>query len=126
MNPPATVRRNVQNQIRPAADRLVVNLQQVGGRADLLVLAGMIEPARADRDVDLAGQPIGPVSLALHQYAAVGTGRGSVPARFTVAQQVSPAKPDSLPIQRMSGPPSLNMQASGCNWRTIFQVFCQS
>src|SRR5208337_808191 len=65
VNPSAAIRRDIQNQVRSATDRLVVDLQQVCGRTDVLIFVGVIEPARPDRNVDFAGQPIGAVPLAL-------------------------------------------------------------
>jgi hypothetical protein len=45
VNEAATIRRDVQIQAGAAADRFVVNLQQLLGRLDPVILFGVIKPA---------------------------------------------------------------------------------
>jgi hypothetical protein len=49
-----------------------------------------------------------------------------MPSASIVDQLVTPAKPFSLPVQRMSGPASEKINVPGCSDFTSAQVFGQS
>jgi len=59
----AAVGRNIEQQHAVATDRTIPDIDQLFRALDLPVLVGMIEPARADRDVGLGGIPDQPAGL---------------------------------------------------------------
>src|SRR5438105_2488502 len=64
MDLPAAVRRDIQQQYGAAADRRVIKVDQFLWRFDFFILAGVIEPARADGNIAFRGQPMGSRAVA--------------------------------------------------------------
>ena len=95
----AAVRRHVEHQVSTTPERVIVDVHQLGGRLDLGVFRRVVEPAGPDRDVHFGGQPVRTGPLAEVQVPCWRCRAANRP-RSSVAQQVSPAKPDSLPTQR--------------------------
>ncbi len=68
----APVRGQVEEEVAPAAHGLVVDLEQVLGRAHLVILTGVVEPPGADGNIHFRGTPVRAVAMARVEHLEIG------------------------------------------------------
>ena len=78
VNPPAAIGWEVEQERRAAAHRRIVEIDQLPGCLDLLILVFVIKPARPNRDVALGGHPMGARTVTAVQPRHVGPARHEV------------------------------------------------
>ena len=55
----------VQQEVGVVANAAIVEIDQMGQRFHLMILAAMVEPTRSHRDITFASQPVGCVLVAI-------------------------------------------------------------